>query len=101
MKFQDDLEDVTAKSVILPRFVSLPLLLWPLARRRQKLQEIIAKRLKSTNPPSEDCGFWLKEVQTTHSLDEIAEFIVGLLFAGKYMWMDALMLAGCKISHSQ
>ncbi|CAJ1935269.1 unnamed protein product [Cylindrotheca closterium] len=83
MKFQDDLEDVTAKSVILPRFLSLPLLLWPLARRRQKLQITIAERLKKTKPDAKDCGFWLNEVQTTrtHSIDDIAEFIVGLLFA--------------------
>mmetsp|Transcript_30338 Transcript_30338/g.72692 ORF Transcript_30338/g.72692 Transcript_30338/m.72692 type:complete len:344 (+) Transcript_30338:513-1544(+) len=83
MKFQDDLEDVTAKSVVLPRFVALPLLLWPLARRRRKLQEIIAQRLKNTRPhdTSKDCGFWLNEIQNSHSFDEIAELIVGLLFA--------------------
>lgn len=91
MKFQDDLEDVTAKSIVLPRFVALPLLLWPLARRRHKLQTIIAQRLKNTKP--ENCGFWLKEVQVCHSLDEIAELIVGLLFAGTNLFFPRFLPA--------
>jgi hypothetical protein len=59
-------------------------LLWPLARRRLALKKIISKRLQETSAlQKESSGFWLSEiVQDKHRVDEIAEFIVGLLFAG-------------------
>jgi hypothetical protein len=41
MVFQDSLEDVTAKSVILPKPVALLLMLWPLQRKRLPLQRTI------------------------------------------------------------
>eukprot|EP00980_Cylindrotheca_fusiformis_P009840 scaffold2177_cov115-Cylindrotheca_fusiformis.AAC.5 len=82
MKFQDDLEDVTAKAVVMPRVVALPLFLWPLARRRVALQQKISKRLQETSSlHHESSGFWLSDVKDKHHLDEIAELIVGLLFA--------------------
>lgn len=85
MKFQDDLEDVTAKSVVIPRAVALPLFLWPLERRRLALQKTISKRLQETAAAhKESWGFWLSEVQENYRFDDIAEFIVGLLFAGTY-----------------
>lgn len=93
MEFQDDLEDVTAKSVVMPKAVALPLLLWPKARRRLALQKIISKRLQETSAlQKESSGFWLSEiVQDKHRVDEIAEFIVGLLFAGtSKLWLDVM-----------
>lgn len=83
MKFQDDLEDVTAKSVLLPSFIALPLLLRPFARRREALQKIIAQRLRDTEPQqSKDSGFWLGAIRDSHSFENIAQLVVGLLFAG-------------------
>jgi sterol 14-demethylase len=84
MSFQDTLEDVTAKSVVLPRWLALPALLWPLQRRRETLQAKIAVHLKdnilkSSNP--QPLGFWLQELHGSHSPEAIAEYIVGLLFA--------------------
>ncbi|KAL3912331.1 MAG: hypothetical protein SGILL_006925, partial [Bacillariaceae sp.] len=91
MAFQDTLEDVTAKAVVLPRPIALNFFLRPLERRREKLQKVIEKRLnnmqhrqkKSVN--GNGCfGFWLREVlndDKKYSLANISEFIVGLLFA--------------------
>ncbi|KAG7338144.1 cytochrome P450 [Nitzschia inconspicua] len=99
MEFQDTLEDVTAKSVILPKPLALVLLLWPLQRKRLELQRIIEKRLKDihkidttvtncSNSTTTTTGFWLHALQTEHGYDDgddsiskIAELIVGLLFA--------------------
>mmetsp|Transcript_30758 Transcript_30758/g.46643 ORF Transcript_30758/g.46643 Transcript_30758/m.46643 type:complete len:493 (+) Transcript_30758:79-1557(+) len=84
MNFQDDLEDVTAKSVVLPRAAALPLLLWPLKRRRHRLQQRISKRLEYVlkhNGSLEKYGFWLADLKDKFHPDEIAELIVGLLFA--------------------
>jgi cytochrome P450 len=82
MSFQDCLEDVTAKAVILPRWIALPGLLMPVQRRREKLQTKIVKRLDellATSSPR--IGFWLAELYPKHSTKDIAEYIVGLLFA--------------------
>jgi cytochrome P450 len=82
MGFQDQLEDVTPKAVILPRWIALPGMLWPVKRRREKLQVKIAKRLDdllATSSPS--LGFWLAELHSKYSTKDIAEYMVGLLFA--------------------
>jgi hypothetical protein len=111
MVFQDALEDATAQAVVLPRAIGLVAFLWPVERKRLALQRRIAKLLKihylrsDHNPksnqtdnndheqdqsqqtqdlPNCEAGFWLQEVmkeKPNHSVDEIAEFIVGLLFA--------------------
>jgi cytochrome P450 len=95
MKFQDTLEDVTAKSVILPKPLALVWMLWPLQRKRIQLQGIIQTRLdtilskKATNNIVHDdddddnsIGFWLQAVlEQGYDHASIAEFIVGLLFA--------------------
>ena len=82
MDFQDRLEDVTAKAVILPRWLSLPALLMPLKRRRERMQVTIAKRLDELlASPSPRLGFWLVELHPKYSTQDIAEYIVGLLFA--------------------
>jgi cytochrome P450 len=91
MSFQDTLEDVTAKAVVLPRWLALPAMLWPLQRRRERLQQIIANRLQTIldnkdddYSKPDDLGFWLEELlvkDKQHTVEEIAEYIVGLLFA--------------------
>ena len=88
MTFQDQLEDATAKAVILPRWLSLPLFLWPVQRRRQVLQTQIRKILSTmvrdidTNDAS-PLGWWLQQHidSKRYSLEEIAELVVGLWFA--------------------
>jgi cytochrome P450 len=82
MGFQDQLEDVTPKAVILPRWIALPGMLRPVKRRREKLQVKIAKRLDellATSSPA--LGFWLAELHSKYSTKDIAEYMVGLLFA--------------------
>jgi sterol 14-demethylase len=81
MRFQDTLEDVTAKSVVLPRWLALPALLVPLAKQREGMQANIAVHLKQLLKEKKEMGFWLAQVHTEYSVDEIAEYIVGLLFA--------------------
>ena len=94
MDFQDTLEDVTAKVVIVPRWLSLVAMLWPLQRRRERMQFVIQERLKSvlqmkgnlsndTDSDESDVGFWLRDIlRKKHPISDIAEYIVGLLFAG-------------------
>ncbi|KAL7548474.1 hypothetical protein ACHAWF_011754 [Thalassiosira exigua] len=84
MRFQDDLEDATAKSAVMPRWLALPLLLRPLEKRRQGIERIIAARLRhAAGKPGElKPGFWLEITRGSYGIDEIAHFIVGLLFAG-------------------
>ena len=82
MAFQDDLEDATAKSAVLPRFLALTLFLWPIQRRRLKLQITISQRIHTILNNGSTLGFWLNTIHKDgYSEDEISEFIVGLLFA--------------------
>lgn len=84
MEFQDILEEATAKAVVLPRWIALPAFLWPVQRRRHKLQQTIVKRLHELQKQQQDpssMGYWWEDVKDHHSTDEIAELIVGLLFA--------------------
>jgi len=94
MDFQDTLEDVTAKVVILPRWLALVAMLWPLQRRRERMQLVIQERLENvlqkkgklsndTDNDDPDVGFWLRDIlRKKHPISDIAEYIVGLLFAG-------------------
>lgn len=91
MEFQDELEDVTAKAVVLPKWIARPALLLPVKRKRLQLQAKITKRLdelfllqaKTPSSSSSVLGFWLEEFHTSkqHSTKEIAEYMVGILFA--------------------
>jgi cytochrome P450 len=95
MSFQDSLEDVTAKSVVLPRPLALVTMLWPFQRRRLALQKTIEGRLKLMygNNKNDDGGdddddmkkgFWLRAIEADHNyidMGTISELIVGLLFA--------------------
>jgi hypothetical protein len=82
MSFQDQLEDVTAKSVVLPRWIALPAMLWPLEKRRLKLQTKIEARLHSLLlDENVKKGFWLEQILETQEIPIISELVVGLLFA--------------------
>mmetsp|Transcript_2603 Transcript_2603/g.5647 ORF Transcript_2603/g.5647 Transcript_2603/m.5647 type:complete len:556 (-) Transcript_2603:240-1907(-) len=94
-EFQDAIEDVTAKAAVLPKWFSLMAMLWPLQRRREALQRVVAERLEGVlkqnlslgNEAKNDChhgdiGFWLREILSQKiPISDVAEFIVGLLFA--------------------
>ena len=101
MTFQDALEDATAQAAVLPRPIALVAFLWPVQRKRLALQRRIANVLRkyyckadsdtetptSTNADNTDgttrIGFWLQEIlnEGKHSIEDISEYIVGLLFA--------------------
>jgi hypothetical protein len=109
MMFQDTLEHVTAKSVILPKPLALLRMLWPFQRKRRQLEHTIQTRLEHVLPllppppppptrPSmaataksnntsttlSSCGFWLQailEQYKNYDIPSIAELMVGLLFA--------------------
>lgn len=78
INFQDHLEDATANAVVMPSILAIPFILMPVKRKRLKLQESI----KSTIKNLEDKGVWLEElIKQEYSQDEIAELLVGMLFA--------------------
>ena len=104
MIFQDALEDATAQAAVLPRPLALVAFLWPVQRKRLALQQRIADVLRRCycNPNSKTeksptsttasinntagttkVGFWLQEMlnEGKHSIEDISEYIVGLLFA--------------------
>lgn len=70
MKFQDDLEDATAKSAVMTRALALalPLLLCSLKMRRLRIEKIIMKQLEDTlgNSLKIELGFWMS-VKDCHS----------------------------------
>jgi cytochrome P450 len=81
-EFQDALEDATAKAAILPRWIALPACLWKVRKRRLTLQTKIVAILKHVLQDKESIlGLWLEKVIEDQSPVEIAELIVGLLFA--------------------
>lgn len=92
MQYQDELEDVTAKAVVLPRWIALPLLLRPVRKLRDTLQNTIETRLTAMIKSNDDdknednddnnrMGFWLEQMYPRYTIPDIAEYVVGLLFA--------------------
>ena len=83
MILQDEIEEATAAAAVLPRWLSLPLVLRPVERSRLKLQKSIAKRiLDAWCAPIDEQGPWLIEFREKGMTVELAsEYIVGLLFA--------------------
>ena len=80
--FQDALEDATAKAAVLPRWIALPACLWPVQRCRLTLQTKIVAILEHVFQHKESVlGLWLEKVKEDQSVEDIAELIVGLLFA--------------------
>ena len=49
--FQDGVEEATAAAAVLPRWLALPLILWPAARRRRRLEKRIAAALEGGDGP--------------------------------------------------
>ena len=83
VQFQDLLEDATAQAAVLPRWMALPLCLWGVQRRRLVLQKELKRILHALDGETNGIGVWLQEIrnENKYSLDEMAELIVGLLFA--------------------
>lgn len=91
MEFQDRLEDATAKAAVLPRWLALPLVLWPVAYRRHRLSHKIASFITAASGcgplPTEESnrkklGPWLQAFQEQGlSAERSGELVIGLLFA--------------------
>ena len=90
IRFQDNLEDATAKAVALPKWIATPLILRPVRTQRKLIEKDIASRLKDIIAQAEEknedsnprhIGMWLRLVYKDHSIADIAELVVGLLFA--------------------
>lgn len=83
MVLQDDIEEATAAAAVLPKFISIPLILRSVERARIKFQNDIAQHiLDAQKMPETQQGPWLKEFRTQGvTVEKAAEFIVGLLFA--------------------
>jgi hypothetical protein len=92
--FQDKIEDATAKGAFLPRYMSVPLVLQPVATARKSMQkkhiDCLAlereRRAQSrTNATTEDIrhwGPWLRSFENYNApLEERSEFIIGLIIA--------------------
>ena len=79
VKFQDGVEEATAAAAVLPRWLALPLILWPAARRRRRLEKRIAAALEGGDGVP---GPWATAFGERGLPAAIAaEFSVGLLFA--------------------
>lgn len=107
---QDDIEEATAAAAVLPRWLSLRMILRPVEQSRLKLQKYIAKRiLDGWCAPIEEQGPWLKEFRNRGiSLDRASEYVVGLLFAahknpaiGSTQSYLYLRLEGSKQEHAE
>ncbi|CAE7419543.1 CYP714C3 [Symbiodinium sp. CCMP2456] len=81
MSFQDRVEDATAKSAVLPRFLSLPLCLWPMALSRKRLSRRL-RRLMEGSTEGTERGPWLRAFHSEQtSPEDAADFVIGLVFA--------------------
>ena len=79
VQFQDGVEEATAAAAVLPRWLALPLILWPAARRRRRLEKRIAAALEGGDG---ERGPWATAFGERGLPSSIAaEFAVGLLFA--------------------
>lgn len=96
MRFQDRVEDATAKAAVLPRCLALPLVLWPTQRRRAAISESLASAIAaavraptsitaSRDATADDDGIgpWVRALvlEDGRSAADAAELICGLLFA--------------------
>ena len=86
MEFQDAIEHATAMAALLPRALALPLVLWPVARRRRRLVARLAQAIDEADKLTElaALGSWYRSMRGRSpalSSLEIAELATGLLFA--------------------
>ena len=79
VEFQDGVEEATAAAAVLPRWLALPLILWPAARRRRRLEKRIAAALEGGEGTPGPWATAFGERKLPASI--AAEFSVGLLFA--------------------
>jgi len=79
VEFQDGVEEATAAAAVLPRWLALPLILWPAARRRRRLETRIAAALEGADGAPGPWATAFGERKLPASI--AAEFAVGLLFA--------------------
>ena len=77
--FQDGVEEATAAAAVLPRWLALPMILWPAARRRRRLETRIAAALEGGDGAPGPWATAFGERKLPASI--AAEFAVGLLFA--------------------
>ena len=83
MQYQDCVEDATAKAAVLPRFVSVPLVLRPVQQQRLELTAQLAKMIEQLYSNSDErVGPWLTAFQKDDiGAQEAAELTIGLMFA--------------------
>lgn len=83
LAYMDQIENATAKAAVLPRNISVPLVLRPTAASRHVLQEKIKTRIASAFSTKEK-GPWMRAFaeESSHiSQDEAASLVIGLMFA--------------------
>ena len=87
MILQDSIEAATAAAAVLPAWISVPLILKPVERRRKKLQKDIQERIRwAWQQDYGEIGPWLLKFRQqcddgSLTLEVASEFVVGLLFA--------------------
>jgi len=85
MKFQDCVEDATAKAAVMSKLLARPLVLRPVEKKRQKLEVLIAAYIEAVwnkNPKREMMGPWLQTFYDEKiSSQEAATLVIGLMFA--------------------
>ncbi len=95
MRFQDAVEDATAKAAVLPRWLALPLVLWPTARMRAGVRSMLAAAIAravashashaspASGGPGGGIGPWVRAlvVDDGRTAADAAELCCGLLFA--------------------
>ena len=92
LRFQDAVEDATAKAAVLPRAAALPLVLWPTSRKRAVVRASLASAIATalrhdasgivySGRPG--IGPWVRALvlDDGRSPSDAAEIICGLLFA--------------------
>ena len=87
MILQDSIESATAAAAVLPSWISVPLILKPVKKRREKLQMNIQERIRwAWHQDNGVIGPWLVKFRQQCdegdlTLEVASEFVVGLLFA--------------------
>ena len=83
---QEQIEDATAATAVLPTWLAHPLMLLPTQQQRLALQAKLVQRLNEENQKNESAtnqgGRWWLHAMADLPVEQQAEFIVGLLFAG-------------------
>ena len=81
MRFQDRLEDATARAMALPRWLGVPLLLSPIARERNRLVAQLAPDLSGSGSLSPYVRCLRERLAPDPDGRVLANVVIGLLFA--------------------